>query len=169
LSPVSHRLATLADFEAVYAIYMADEVIPYLGFDPMSRASFLGVMQGLVASRAFYVVEREGRVRGFYRASRGEGRARHVARLGTLAVAPEEQGSGLARSMIEAAIATLYADGVTRIELTVEAGNPRAQRFYGKLGFELEGTMRHAYRRSDDSGYVDQLLMARLLSAASPG
>lgn len=161
---MSHRLATLADFEAVYSIYMADEVIPYLGFDPMPRPSFLGVMQGLIASRSFYVVEREGRVRGFYRASIGDGRACHVARLGTLAIAPEEQGSGLARSMIEAAIATLHADGVTRIELTVEADNPRAQRFYGKLGFEIEGRMRCAYKRSGDSGYVDQLLMARLSS-----
>ena len=157
-----HRLATLADFDAVYSIYMADEVIPYLGFDPMSRAAFLGVMQGLLAGRSFYVVECEGRVRGFYRSSRGDGRSRHVARLGTLAVAPEEQGSGLARSMIETAIAGLHADGVTRIELTVEADNPRARRFYAKLGFEPEGTMRHAYQRSDDPRYVDQLLMARL-------
>lgn len=164
MSPTLHRLATLADFDAVYAIYMADEVIPYLGFDPMSRAAFLGVMQGLVASRAFYVVERDGQVRGFYRASRREGRASHVACLSTLAVAPETQGQGLAQSMIEAAIARLQSEGVSRVELTLEADNPRALRFYGKLGFELEGTLRGAYKRAGDAHYVDELLMARLLS-----
>ena len=36
-----------------------------------------------------------------------------------------------------AAIATLYADGVTRIELTVEADNPRAQRFYERYFVRL--------------------------------
>ena len=88
---------------------------------------------------------------------------RHVASLSTLAVDPEMQGSGLARSMIETAIAALQAEGITRIELTLESDNPRALRFYGKLGFELEGVMRCAYKRSSDSHYVDELFMARLL------
>lgn len=164
MSAPLHRLATIADFDAVYSIYMADEVVPYLGFDPMSRAAFLGVMQGLLASRSFHVVEIAGRVLGFYRISRREGRMRHVAGLSTLAIAPDQKGSGLARSMIETAIADLQADGVSRIELTLESDNPRALSFYSKLGFELEGTMRCAYKRAGDSQYVDELFMARLLS-----
>ena len=158
-----HRLATLADTDAVYSIYMHEDVVPYLGYDPMPRTDFVAVMEQLVGSRTFFVVEREGRIQGFYRTVRQEGRARHVASLGPLAVAPEARGSGLARSMLETAIARLHAEGVVRVELMLEADNPRALKFYRKLGFELEGTLRCAYKRSSDPHYMDELLMAKLL------
>lgn len=158
-----HRLATLDDLDAVYSIYMDKDVNPYLGFDPMPRDDFVKVLGDLVAGKSFHVVETGGRVQGFYRASRHEGRARHVAYLGTFAVSPQARGTGLARSIIEAAIARLHAEGVTRVELMLEADNPRALRFYTKLGFELEGTMRSAYKRSSDPDPVDELFMARLL------
>jgi RimJ/RimL family protein N-acetyltransferase len=158
-----HRLATLADIDAVYSIYMEKDVIPYLGYDPMPRADFLAVMEALVASKSFYVVVLKGHIQGFYRASKYDGRARHVAYLGTLAVAPGARGTGLARSMIETAIARLHSEGVVRVELMLEADNPRARQFYSKLGFELEGIMRHAYKRSSDQHYTDELFMAKLL------
>lgn len=157
------RLATLDDLDAVYSIYMEKDVIPYLGFDPMSRAEFETVMTELVASRSFYVVEHAGRVQGFYRASKQEGRARHVAHLGTLAVTTEARGTGLAQSMIECAISRLHSEGILRVELMLESDNPRAFKFYRKLGFELEGTMRSAYKRASDPKYVDELFMAKLL------
>jgi RimJ/RimL family protein N-acetyltransferase len=158
-----HRQASIADLDAVYAIYMEKDAIPYLGFDPMPRAAFQRVMDELVASESFFVVEIEGCVQGFYRATRQEGRAGHVASLGTFAIAPESRGTGLAKSILEEAILRLHHEGVTRIELTVEADNPRAIRFYGNLGFELEGTLRSAYKRSSDVHYVDELFMAKLL------
>jgi ribosomal protein S18 acetylase RimI-like enzyme len=139
-----HRLATLADLDAVYAIYMHEEVVPYLGYDPMPREDFVKVLSDLVAGHSFFVVEVAGAVQGFYRATRHPGRARHAAYLGTFAVAPEARGTGLARSIIETALSRLNAEGVTRVELTLEADNHRALKFYTKLGFELEGTMRSA-------------------------
>ena len=96
-----HRLATLADLDAVDPIYMDNDVIPYLGFDPMPRADFVKVLRDLVASQSFYIVEHSGRVQGFYRTSRYEGRERHVAYLGTFAVAPRSTGDWFARSIIE--------------------------------------------------------------------
>jgi RimJ/RimL family protein N-acetyltransferase len=158
-----HRLATFADLDAVYSIYMDEDVIPYLGFDPMPRDDFAKVLGELIASHCFYVVEVDGSVQGFYRATRHQGRARHAAYLGTFAVAPRAHGTGLARSIVETAIARLHAEGVTRVELTLEADNKRALSFYTKLGFELEGTMRLAYKRSSDPHYLDELLMAKLL------
>ena len=68
---------------------MHNDVIPYLGFDPMPRPDFVKVLRDLVASQSFYIVEHSARVQGFYRTSRYEGRERHVAYLGTFAVAPE--------------------------------------------------------------------------------
>lgn len=159
-----HRLATPDDLDAVHAIYVDPRVSPYLGHDPMSRDAFVPILAKLVDEGAFrVVVDDAGAVQGFYRAVRHEGRARHVGYLGTLAVAPSAHGSGLAKAMVETAIEGLAAEGVVRVELMLEADNPRALAFYRKLGFVLEGTMRAAYQRSGDAGYVDELFMAKLL------
>jgi putative acetyltransferase len=77
-----HRLATWNDFDRVYEIYVDPAVIPYLGFEPMSRADFRPVYQDLLASGVFHVVELEGTVDGFYKAVRQEGRSSHVVTLG---------------------------------------------------------------------------------------
>lgn len=158
-----HRLATRDDLGAVHALYMHDEVVPFLGHDPMPLADFSALMDEWVASKCFHVVEQDGRLRGFYRLSRHAGRARHVAYLGTFAVAPEARGSGLAATIIETLVARLRSEGVRRLELMLEADNPRALRFYEKQGFEFEGRLRAAYRRSHEDHDMDELLMARLL------
>jgi ribosomal protein S18 acetylase RimI-like enzyme/catechol 2,3-dioxygenase-like lactoylglutathione lyase family enzyme len=163
------RLASDHDFDSVYSIYMHEEVVPFLGFDPRSRQAFEPVFASLMASRCFYVVEVDSVVEGFYQASRQEGRASHVARLGTLAVSPAEKGSGLAVRMIADAIMDLASQGVSRLELTLEADNPRALGFYKKLGFLHEGTMRAAYKRSHQAHCVDELFLARLLEPLTGG
>lgn len=142
---------------------MDGRVIPFLGHDPMDLEAFRPVFNSLLATGAFYVVEREGRIAGFYRIMQFEGRARHVAQLGTLAVDPGFQGSGLARDMVESAIERMKALGVRRVELQVEADNARGLAFYRKLGFEQEGVQRRAYRRSGDGDDVDEVLMVRFL------
>jgi ribosomal protein S18 acetylase RimI-like enzyme len=157
------RLAIPQDFEAVYTIYMHAEVVPYLGIDPTSTEDFASVFAALLATGAFYVAIGNRDVRGFYRVNRHPGRSRHAAALETLAIAPSEKGSGFARAMIEEAIEFMRADGILRVELMVEADNPRALAFYRKLGFEQEGRLRNAYKRADHPGYVDELLLARWL------
>jgi putative acetyltransferase len=57
----------------------------------------------------------------------------------------------------------MRAVGVLRVELMVEEDNARGIAFYRKLGFEHEGRLRGAYKRASQSGYVDELLMARWL------
>lgn len=162
------RLATLGDLDAVYDIYMHKEVIPFLGFDAMAKPEFAKILDALVASKSFFVAERGAIVAGFYRVTRHEGRAQHVATLGTLAISPTEKGSGLAFEMISEAIARLKDAGILRIELTLEADNPRALAFYKKLGFVCEGTLRAAYKRADQEDYIDELFLAKLL-APLPG
>jgi len=51
--------------------------------------------------------------------------------------------------------------GLHRMQLTVSASNRRAIQLYLKLGFQLEGTQRHAIRLK--SGFEDQHIMAKLL------
>lgn len=161
-NPPVRRLATAADLAAVHAIYMHSEVVPYLGIDPAPLQEFEPVFTELLDGK-FYVVEKEGRVRGFYRATRYKGRARHVATLQTLAVDPAAKGSGFATAMVDEAIECMRADGILRVELLVEADNPRGVAFYRKLGFEIEGCLKKAYKRAGDVSYVDELLMARWL------
>ncbi|MBE7376763.1 GNAT family N-acetyltransferase [Pseudomonas lopnurensis] len=158
------RLATPADFDRVYDIYMHEEVLPFLGFDPMPREVFAKVFDPLFESGCFYVFEVAGTVQGFYKAQRHIGRAAHVAYLGTLAVAPEAKGHGVAHRMMADALARLHAAGISRVELTVEADNPRAIAFYERFGFDHEGTQRSAYKRAGDEGYVDELMYGLLLT-----
>jgi len=162
-NPTLRRLATPDDMQAVHTIYMHPEVVPYLGIDPVSLEGFAPYFAGLLASGSFFVVPREGEVRGFYRENRQPNRSSHVSILTTLAIAPSEKGSGLATAMIEEAIELMRAQGVLRLELTLEADNRRALAFYRRLGFEQEGRLKKAYKRAGEPDYLDELVMARWL------
>ena len=163
LIPRIRRLATTEDLAAVHDIYMHDEVVPYLGIDPVQLDEFKPDFEALLASGSFFVAIREDAVRGFYRVNRQKGRSRHVAILETLAIAPSEHGTGFATATIAEALECMRAEGVSRVELMVEADNARAFAFYRKLGFEQEGRLRAAYKRAHEPEYVDELLMAKLL------
>ncbi|NVM89401.1 putative acetyltransferase [Variovorax sp. SG517] len=157
------RLATPKDIDTVFALYMHEKVVPYLGYDPMPLEDFKKIYRQLLDGRDFFVYERGGRIAGFYRASRYPGRVRHVASLGTLAVDPALHGQGIALAMVTDAIERLKADGIKRIELIVESDNAPALRFYEKLGFEREGTLRKFYKRASDAQAIDDHIMALLL------
>jgi len=87
-------------------------------------------------------------------------RRRHAMMLG-ISVAPEAQGQGVGRALMQAMCD--YADNwaqVLRLELNVYTDNLRAIALYRQFGFEIEGTHRaHALR---DGQYVDSYAMARL-------
>jgi ribosomal protein S18 acetylase RimI-like enzyme len=161
--PQLRRPATSSDLRAVHAIYMHPEVVPYLGIDPAPLVEFEPVFAALVATGAFFVALRDGVVRGFYRVHRHPGRSRHAAALETLAIDPSMKGSGFALAMIDEALACMRAEGILRVELMVEADNPRGIAFYRKLGFAQEGRLVRAYKRAAESTYVDELLMAKWL------
>ena len=163
LIPRLRRLARHDDLEVVHGIYMHDEVVPYLGQDPMPLDDFRPVFEGLLATDSFFVALRDEEVRGFYRVNRQKGRSQHVAILETLAISPSAKGTGFAQAMIAEALECMHEEGIRRVELMVEADNPRAFAFYRKLGFEQEGRLRAAYKRANQPDYVDELLMARLL------
>jgi putative acetyltransferase len=129
----------------------------------MPLEDFRPIYQGLLDSGSFFIYEREARVAGFYRATRYPGRVQHVACLGTLAVDPAFHGQGIALAMVSEAIDTLKAAGVKRIELFAESDNAPALRFYEKLGFEREGTLRKFYKRAGEADYIDEYVMALLV------
>ncbi|KIQ28397.1 GNAT family acetyltransferase [Variovorax paradoxus] len=156
------RLATPEDIDTVFALYMHEKVVPYLGYDPMPLEDFRPIYQEMVDSRRFFVYELDGRIAGFYRATRYPGRVQHVASLGTLAVDPALHGQGVALAMVSQAIDELKAAGVKRVELCVESDNTPGLRFYEKLGFQREGTLRKFYRRAGAAEAIDDHMMALL-------
>jgi putative acetyltransferase len=87
-------------------------------------------------------------------------RRAHVRGLG-IAIAPEWQGRGVGRRMMERLLA--WADnwgGVLRIELNVHEDNAPAIALYRSLGFAEEG--RHRGYALKNGRYVDAFTMARL-------
>ena len=159
------RPARPDDIEAVHAIYMHASVIPWLAHDPMDLDAFRAVFARLLAAENFFIEERNGAVAGFYRITQYEGRASHVAELGTFAVHPDWQGRGLAREMSAGALAAMKAAGVIRAQLLVEPENARAIAFYARMGFHQESIQRRAYRRSGEPGEIDDIVMVRFLDA----
>jgi len=157
------RPAADADIIAIHALYTDRTVIPFMLHEPRSLQQFGPIYRGL-RDGGLMVWEVDGRIAGMYRTPIGEGRASHTALLSTVAVHPDFQGSGLARIMLEDAIERLRARGVRRVELLAEADNARGLAFYRKLGFEVVATMKDAYRAYGRPGYIDDILMARMLS-----
>lgn len=158
------RLATPDDIQQVFAIYSHEQVVPYLTYDPMGFDDFKPIYAELLGGGNFFVWEIEGAVAGFYRAVRYPGRVHHVALLGTLAVDPRRQGRGIGLAMVSDAIQRLQAEGIRRIELFAESDNVQALRFYQKLGFVHEGTLRGFYKRSHEAHYVDEVVLGLLLA-----
>ena len=157
------RPARPEDIEVVHSIYMHATVIPWLAHDPMDLEAFRAVFAKLLAAENFFIEERDGAVAGFFRITQYEGRASHVAELGTFAVHPAWQGRGLAHEMITAALAQMKAAGVIRAQLLVEPENTRAIAFYVRMGFHQESIQRRAYRRSGEAGEIDDIVMVRFL------
>jgi ribosomal-protein-alanine acetyltransferase len=63
-------------------------------------------------------------------------RTSKVARLTSIAIAPDEAGRGVGRMLLEAAEAEAHRHGATSLRLEVRADNRPAQRLYERAGYE---------------------------------
>ena len=88
-------------------------------------------------------------------------RARHRAEVGPFYVVPEAQGTGAADLLMEALVTHARELGVTQLELSVAADNPRAVRFYERHGFRQEGRLPNAVMMPE--GPQTDLFCVRLL------
>ena len=88
-------------------------------------------------------------------------RARHRAEVGPFYVVPEAQGTGAADLLMEALVTHARELGVTQLELSVAADNPRAVRFYERHGFLQEGRLPNAVMMPE--GPQTDLFCVRLL------
>ncbi len=96
---------------------------------------------------------------GFWIASASEPTRLHTHRVG---VVPQARGHGVARAMFACVLETARDGGITRMTLTVGAGNDRARRLYSRLGFQqLQGEALVAFSAGLGSAVVagDSLLI----------
>lgn len=161
--PILVRPATDEDFAGIYTLYMDSEINPYLVFDPMSPDAFRGVFDELLREREFYVYEEDGMIVAALTVTRGRLRMSHVASLGTIAVHLDAHGTGVGASLLSWVLARLAAEGVRRVDLTVDSDNPGAIAFYESMGFHREGVLHSYIRREGEAEDVDNVMMATLL------
>lgn len=86
---------------------------------------------------------------------------RHVLELQGLAVDPAVHRRGIARALLEAAVAHARGLGARKVSLRVLGPNRAAQRLYESCGFAVEGVLRAEFLLA--GRYVDDILMARRL------
>lgn len=88
----------------------------------------------------------------------GEAR-RHVGVLG-IGLLARARHRGIGARLMNAAVASAWARGLTRVELTVRVDNHNARALYERLGFRHEGIKRNAFLV--DGRYCDSHAMALL-------
>jgi ribosomal protein S18 acetylase RimI-like enzyme len=98
-------------------------------------------------------------VAGFY--VMGGPKMSHKGVLWGMYVVPEVRGSGLATALVETLLAHA-AEEVEQVQLTVVASNPRARRFYERMGFAEYGLEEKAFKYN--GAYFDEVLMVKFLS-----
>lgn len=74
--------------------------------------------------------------------------------INTLGVRPEYEGRGIARALLDDAMAATRARGITVATLEVAVGNLRAQRLYFHYGFAPVGVRKNYYERTHEDALV---------------
>ena len=157
------RETTKEDFNRVYEIYMDETVNPYVNFEIMSKEEFRPIFDKMIESGESQIYELNGEVIAALAVRRFQYRLKHLAYIGAFGIKQQYQGKGFGIKIMQELIRDLRMDGVKRIELSVEADNKRALNFYGKLGFEEEGTHHKYMKRERDADFIDTHSMGLLL------
>ena len=140
------------------AIAALDAATSSFDVTPSPRSSVPSSIDGML------VAEDGGEIVGYVavgRATRLESN-RHVADIRGLAVAPDHQGRGLGRALVQAALDAARERGARKVTLRVLAPNTAARALYESCGFVVEGVRRDEFFL--DGRYVDDVLMARMIT-----
>lgn len=156
------RPITNQDFEDIYEIYMDENNNPYLLYEISDKQTFKPIFDTLLKRDAFYGYEIDNEIAGMCACDYGVARTSHVAGLGTLAFKTKFHGKGYAQSFIQEILEDLIKKGFKRIDLWVEADNPKAQKFYQKLGFQEEARIPKYYKRAGSDEYIDEIVMSKI-------
>ena len=148
------RLAKAGDARAIAEVHVASSRAAYRDLVPAQTL----LMKRTISQReqiwqkilsehetATLVLEERGRLIGFVNvgATRDPDKEAAVtAEINSIYLAPEHWGQGHGQRLCQSALAHLRRAGFREATLWVLAENQRARRFYEKLGFRFEGTMK---------------------------
>jgi len=76
---------------------------------------------------------------------------RDIGHVKDLAVHPDRQGAGVGTALLRHALATLEAEGATRVKLEVRESNDAAIRLYRRQGFEHRRTVPRYYANGENA------------------
>jgi RimJ/RimL family protein N-acetyltransferase len=85
----------------------------------------------------------------------------HRATLLMVYMRASHRGSGRAAALFDAVTCYARDNGISQIELAVSVENPRARRFYERIGFDSIGTIPCGFRHEGRD--IDEVLMLRRL------
>ena len=158
---VSIRSARRADEAALRALDLATwtaEVSPPAPSDPTD--SFFN---DATLPADVLVADQGGTVVGYVRLSQQGplGSHDHVLMINGLAVAPDHQGAGLGRALVQAALDRAQSRAARKVSLRVLAPNVRARSVYEACGFVVEGVLRGEFLLQGK--FVDDVFMAHHL------
>lgn len=123
---------------------------------PWTRGNFI---DSLAAGYVGFVLrDEQGRLRAYFLAMQ----VIDEMHLLNITVAPERQGQGLARRMLDALGLLARARGCHQVWLEVRESNARARRLYERYGFIQSGLRRGYYPA--DGGREDAILMTLRLT-----
>jgi RimJ/RimL family protein N-acetyltransferase len=167
MSPITITPANESHYPSLYqAIASVAREERYLSFtQPLPWHTSLAFYRSLAAAGAPHLLALDGdKVVGWADITSvfGDSRA-HIGVLG-IGIIPGYRDQGLGARLLQAIIDTCWAKGLTRIELTVRTDNPRAIALYERLGFQHEGTRRHA--NLVHGQYIDAHIMGLLKDQA---
>lgn len=111
--------------------------------------------------RAVITAARGGRIIGYAMLIRD---GSDTAELSKIYVLPEHHGDGVSAALMDLALATAERWGARSVWLGVNQANQRAQRFYAKSGFTINGTRTFQVGGRTENDY----LMLRRLGSAPP-
>jgi len=117
--------------------------------DRLSRSAVFG---GFVGDRLVGVA-------GFY--SFGDTKSAHKGVLWGMYITPEARGLKLASALVETLLEHAGKE-VEQIQLTVVSSNPRARRFYQRMGFVEYGLEEKSLKYK--GAYFDEVLMVKFLN-----
>lgn len=155
---VTVRTMTADDVPAVSAIRVSGWQTAYAGIVPRSYLDAMTVEADVRRRRRYFdeamgdradlvAVDTDGRVVGWacLGRSRDAGTGPDTGELHALYVQPSLTGTGIGRTLLEAAHARADAVGLTPVVLWVLADNTGARRFYERAGYAVDGAV-----QSDD-------------------
>lgn len=142
------------------------DLLPAALLDGLDAASTEARWRARLADASSWtlVCEQRGRLVGFVTcgAGRDEGESAWEGEIHALYVTPELWGRGHGHALMHAALQRLGAEGRREVLLWMLRGNQRAQRFYERQGFALDGGARQVVHSSGTT--LDEVRLRRALA-----